>query len=275
MPPDTSPNHTPESVRVVHRLRYDWCAWWRVPSVVPDGMLDGLVEACRPQWATDGMVPEAWRLLDDPPGVQILFGTQPGVSPAFCAHRAKGRLLHAAAGQGKPLRCRRNLGLRSLGDNTRETVEAYVARQAGRSDYVDPRFKDFLRTFTAHDARALLDAPAATAHGRYWYNLHLVLVVADRRFPVTRRENFDRLFAACFRIAEKKGHGLASVSVMPDHIHLALRGQHEQSPLGIGLAYLNNLARIMGCGRFWSEEFYVGTFGEYSVAQLPGRSRSP
>lgn len=147
--------------------------------------------------------------------------------------------------------------------------------QVGKSDYVDPRWKEFLGRFTFADGPTRLSDPQATGHGRYWYNLHLVIVVQDRRYPIALKESFRKIREACPRIAAKKGYDLAEVSIMPDHVHIALRGNIEHSPTEIGLAFLNNLSFVLGYNRVWSHEFYVGTFSEYSVQEIGGRTRTP
>ncbi|MBU4460138.1 MAG: transposase [Verrucomicrobia bacterium] len=67
--------------------------------------------------------------------------------------------------------------------------------------------------------------------------------------------------------ADRGGHELKSVAVMPDHIHLALRGNIERSPLEIGLEFQSRLADVAGC-RAWQDEFYAGTFSEYDVSAI-------
>ena len=62
--------------------------------------------------------------------------------------------------------------------------------------------------------------------------------------------------------------GFMAAMTMPDHLHLALRGNIEQSPLEIAAAYQNNLAYLLRQGRIWSRSFYVGTFGEYTTHAL-------
>ena len=68
---------------------------------------------------------------------------------------------------------------------------------------------------------------------------------------------------------------IPEVSVMPDHIHMTLRGSIEHSPMDIGLASQNNLSFVLGYNRTWSEEFYVGTFSEYDVQSIGGKTRRP
>ena len=97
----------------------------------------------------------------------------------------------------------------------------------------------------------------------YWYDLHLVLVVADR-FRITAPEQLGRIRDAALAVAVEGGHRIAALSVMPDHVHMALRGNIERSPEEIALAFQNGLARAAGC-RVWQDGFYVGTFSEYDL----------
>lgn len=269
--PAYNPIYTPQSARVVHALRYDWSGWLREGRFPPETV--AAVEACRPAWEADGLQLDTFHIRDG--SIQCLFGTVPAVSPAFCAMRAKGRLQYALRVAGVPVAFKRNVSIRTLGENTREVVGAYIGRQVSKSDYVDPRWKAFLGRFTVADGETRLREPLATGHGRYWYNLHLVMVVQDRRMPISRKEHFVTIREACPRIAGKHGYALAEVSVMPDHVHIALRGNIEESPLEIGLAFQNNLAFLLGYNRVWSNEFYVGSFSEYEVRRIGGRTGVP
>jgi REP element-mobilizing transposase RayT len=268
---DLNPIYTPKRARVVHALRYDWSAWSREGGF--PAQTKAAVESCRSAWAPDGLDLDVFHIADD--SIQCLFGASPTVSPAFCAMRAKGRLQHALRAAGAPIAFRRNVSVRTLGENTREVVKGYIGRQVTKSDYVDPRWKEFLGRFTFEDGATLLNEPLASGHGRYWYNLHLVIVVQDRRYPIRIKENFTKIREACPQIAAKKGYELAEVSIMPDHIHMALRGNAEHSPMDIGLAFQNGLSFVLGYNRTWSYEFYVGTFSEYDVRAIGGKVRRP
>lgn len=263
-----SPLYTAASVRPVHNLRYDWTGWLRDGAVFPSA-LAAAIHQCQAAWQSDGLTLDHWQAVRN--RIQILFSADPSLSPALAAGRAKGRLQHALRQAGTPVFFSRRVGFRSLGGNTREIVAHYVAGQVGKSDYIDARFKTYLDQFTVADAHVGLAEPFCSGHGRYWYNLHVVIVVQDRRFPMTRHETFIRVRDASAAIARREGHELAEISVMPDHVHMALRGNIEQSPLDIGLVYLNGLARTVGNNRCWSEEFYVGTFSEYGVDRIMGK----
>ena len=72
-------------------------------------------------------------------------------------------------------------------------------------------------------------------------------------------------------IAQKRGFQISTGSILPDHVHLALRGNIERSPHEIVLCFQNNLAYLLGQRRLWMDTYYVGTFGEYDMkAVRPG-----
>jgi REP element-mobilizing transposase RayT len=98
----------------------------------------------------------------------------------------------------------------------------------------------------------------------YWYNLHLVLVV-EHRNRFTDEASLRTIGEWCSRIAKKKRYAIATRSVMPDHLHLALRGNIEQSPEETALAMMNNLAFAFGQSPIWQSSYYAGTFGEYDM----------
>lgn len=260
-----APIYTPDNTPPAHKIRYGWSGWLNPGDGFPKNTGDA-IHACIDPWRKDGLALDDWHTEDH--RIQCLFTAATEVSPALCASRAKGRLQYALRQQNTPVKFTRRVGLRSLGDNTREIVARYLDGQVGKSDYVDPQFKDYLTQFTVENPEAVLNAPLRTGHGEYWYNLHLVSVVQDRRCPMTRDETLATARQTCFRIARKHGHQIAELAIMPDHIHCSLRGNHEQSPLEIGLCFLNNLAYVLGYNRCWSEEFYVGTFSEYTVEAI-------
>ncbi len=103
--------------------------------------------------------------------------------------------------------------------------------------------------------------------GADWYNLHVVLVVFEQD-RVTDRKSLTTIRDGCFKIAAKKGHGIAHLSLLPDHLHLALRGDFEQSPQDIALGFQNNLAYLLGQVRIWDNGFYAGTFSEYDFGAI-------
>jgi REP element-mobilizing transposase RayT len=251
-------------------LRYDWTGWPTQGIVLPPATAD-IARTCAPLWESDGL-----RLLEAHAGsgkVQLLFSVTPRINPVFCCQRAKGRLHYALREAGTPVAFSRKVAFRSLGENITATVENYINNQVGKADFADPRFEQIMRQFTVDCPHVSLSEPSESNSGRYWYNLHLVLVAANR-FRITNPGKLGGLRDACFAIAAGTGCPLASLSVMPDHVHAALRGNIEKSPEEIALAFQNGLAHAAGC-RVWQDGYYVGTFSEYSlgvIRRITGKS---
>ncbi|MFH0982343.1 MAG: transposase, partial [Planctomycetota bacterium] len=116
------------------------------------------------------------------------------------------------------------------------------------------------------DPRVDFSQPSETNSGRYWYNLHLVLVTASR-FRMGGAGFLAKMRDSCLQTAAENDCRIAELSIMPDHLHMALRGSVDMSPTSIGLAFQNNTARVGGC-RWWQDDFYVGTFSEYDLGAL-------
>ena len=135
--------------------------------------------------------------------------------------------------------------------------------EVGKWVLAHPRFRETMRIFTVVADDVRLAEPSESNSGRYWYDLHLVLVAANR-FRITAPEQLGRMRDAALAVAVEGGHRIAALSVMPDHVHMALRGNIERSPEEIALAFQNRLSRAAGC-RVWQDGFYVGTFSEYDL----------
>ncbi|MBN1673594.1 MAG: transposase [Kiritimatiellae bacterium] len=255
------PLYSPKALHVSHALRYDWTGWLSDGVFFPGHTLR-VAGGLAPLWAKDGLqFIEAKQQADR---LQILFRVQPQVSPVFFAGRVKGRLQHALRQAGTPVAFSRKLAVRTLGDNTRKAVEGYIRKQIVKEDFVDPRYVKRLQDYTVAQPDVDLAEPAARKRSRYWYNLHLVLVVWGRR-TITDYKLLAALRDQCFAVARKKDYAIKSLSVMPDHLHAALRGNPDHSPEEIALGFLNNLAFAAGRERVWQDHYYVGTFSEYDV----------
>ncbi len=244
-----------------YQLRYAWTGWLRGdPSGMPEW------EALAPLWERDGL-----RLLEHRSvgrEVQAVFSARPDVSPITVTTRVKGRLQHAwrESSPGFP-GFTRMVALRSVGKSARNEVEAYIARQVPKEGFVDPRFRELMEEFTVSCLQVDLSRPSESARGRYWYNSHLVLVV-QQRCRIVDRATLGTLRDTCFRIAAKHGYEISRLAVMPDHLHVAMRGEISQSPQDIALCFQNNLAYVLGQMPLWEESHYVGTFGEYDMGAI-------
>lgn len=255
------PLYEPNSVTPCYKLRYGWVGWPSSGSEFPKDM-ERLLSTPAGGWEQDGL-----RLLEtsfSAACVLMTFSVKPEVSPVFFTARVKGRLQHALAGAGLRVKFSRKLAMQSIGENHREDVEAYIANQVAREPWADPRVMQVLAPFTVTNTQVDLSGPTETTSGRYWYNLHLVLVT-EERWRNSEVSWLAKIRDQSFRIAEKKGYGISRLSVMPDHLHLSLRGNIEHSPEEVASAFQNNLAYILGQVRVWRATYYVGTFGEYDM----------
>jgi REP element-mobilizing transposase RayT len=264
------PLYRAEHLTPSYKLRYGWTGWPSAGTSFP-AELESVARELADAWEGDGL--RLLQLRFSAREAQLTFSVKPHVSPVVFTARVKGRLQHGCRQRGVDVRFSRKVAMRSIGENRRENVEAYIEGQVGKEPLADPRFADLLRQFTVVRDEVDLSRPTETRSGRYWYNLHLVLVT-EARYRIGDPARLGRIRDTCFRIAEKKGHAISRLSVMPDHFHVALRGNIEHAPEDIALALMNNLAYALGQIRWWRRGYYAGTFSEYDMGAVRRASRA-
>jgi REP element-mobilizing transposase RayT len=258
------PLYRAADLRPAYQLRYGWTGWPSHPPF-PTDLLARVLPDLAPEWETDGL-----RVLEASPTaeqVQLTLSATPQVAPVTLAGRVKGRLQHHCRRQGTPIDFSRKLAVRSVGDATRAQVETYIRNQVPKEALADERFRRMLASCTVVRPEVDLSRPTETNSGRYWYNLHLVLVVSER-YRIGEAATLTQIRDTVLRVCAKKGYAASTVAVLPDHLHLALRGAVEQAPEAIALAFLNNLAYTLGQRPWWQAGYYAGTFGEYGMAAV-------
>jgi REP element-mobilizing transposase RayT len=188
--------------------------------------------------------------------LQLTLSTTPQVSPVTLAGRVKGRIKYHCRCKGVALAFSRKLAVRSIGDPTRTQVEAYIRDQVLQEALVDERYREQLAACTIVQPQVDLARPTESNSGRHWYNLHLVLVTSAR-YRVGDANTLAKIRDTSLRICIKKGYAVSTLAVMPDHLHLAIRGAIAQSPEEIALSFLNNLAYVLGQRRYWEAGYYA------------------
>jgi REP element-mobilizing transposase RayT len=257
---DNIVRYTGHNTHIAHKLMLDWNGWVSEGTSYPSATNE-IIGQTASAWIADGFKLNESRVHDNT--AQLLFSVTPDVSPVLFSTRVKGRLQHAMRLAGEDVKFSRKVSVRCLGENTRGDVESYLSTQVPRGDFADERFRKRMEKYTVVKEDVNLAEPLASVRGRYWYNLHIVLVVAGRvRFADDAL--LSRLRDESFVIGDGNGYGVKSVSIMPDHVHIAVRGNIEHSPKEIGLAFQNHLAGVVGC-KAWQDGFYVGTFSEYEA----------
>ena len=263
------PLYRPDNLKAAYQLRYGWTGW---PSnaLFPSDLLARVLPDLAPEWENDGL-----RLLESslaPKRIQLTLSSTPHVSPVTLAGRVKGRIQHHCRRKGTPVDFSRKLAVRSLGDPTRAQVEAYIRNQVPREALADERFREMLASFTVVNPQVDLSQPTETNSGRYWYNLHLVLVVSER-YRIGAPATLAKVRDTALRVCVKKGYAASTLAVLPDHLHLAVRAAIAQAPEKIALSFLNNLAHVLDQRPWWEAGYFAGTFGEYGMAAV--RTKGP
>jgi REP element-mobilizing transposase RayT len=258
------PLYESADLRPAYQLRYGWTGW---PSQAPfpTDLLTQVIPDIAPEWEKDGFRVLESSLAQD--SIQLTLSTRPNVCPVTLAGRVKGRIQHHCRRRATPVDFSRKLAVRSLGDPTRTEVEAYIRNQVPKEALADDRFQQMLTSFTVINPQVDLSQPTETNSGRYWYNLHLVLVVSER-YRISDEATLAKIRDTALRICVKKGYAASALAVMPDHLHLAIRGAVTQSPEEIALSFLNNLAHALDRRPWWEAGYYAGTFGEYGMAAV-------
>ena len=172
-----TPCYQASDLRPAFQLRYGWTGWPSAGAFRPD-LLNDVLPDIAPEWENDGI-----RLLESaltPDQIQLTLSTTPQVCPITLAAHVKGRLKHHCRQRGIAMDFSRKVAVRSLGDATRAQVEGYIRNQVVNEDLADERFRAMLASFTVVNPEVDLAKPTETNSGRYWYNLHLVLVVRER-----------------------------------------------------------------------------------------------
>ncbi|MEM7311875.1 MAG: transposase [Planctomycetota bacterium] len=256
------PIYTTDKINSAYCLRYVWTGWPKNGSTFPSEPSTEFFDSLDKAWQEDGLriVSVNWRS----DRIQIAFSAVPHVAPTLFVGRVKGRLQHALRKVVIPAVFSRKVAFRAIGNNHSEEIERYLSKQVDRERFVDSEFAELLEGFTHIGDVKRFRKPLTSVSGRYWYNLHIVLVTSGRGKidSLNTLRKLDRSFEAT---ANKHGYDLVMRSWLLDHVHVALRGNIEQSPQEIALSLMNNSAYTFGQNAVWQFGFYAGSFSEYDV----------
>ncbi len=197
------------------------------------------------------------------PVLHFLLSTQPTIAPPQIVKSVKGRLQHLIR-SSSPGAFRRNFPLSSVGEVRQEVIENYVASQLGHHRMVDDRVQKRLAAFQLGFPEVDLSGPIFSSHGRYLFNLHLVLV-HDGRWCEVREDRLMKTRDMILGVAKKKQHRLSRAAILADHVHLTIGCTIEETPEAVVLTYMNNLAYAHGMEPLFCHSYYVGTFGTYDL----------
>ena len=252
-----------------YQLRYAWTCWTARESSFPNPLPQEIIGKLPTLWETDGLHALEWDA--SPRQLQLLFSARPGMSPAWIAQRAKGRLQHAFRATGLSLDMQRNFRLASVGAPKAAQVDAYLREQLQHGDFADPRYRDALEHLAFEIPEAGLTDPIRSAHAEYVLAYHIVLVTADRwRMPSGTASKIAEALRSC---AVDQGGTIAKASLMPDHVHLAVKGRPTTSPAELAGEIRQVTGNAAGTQGFWMPSGYLGTFGPYGMGAIRRRVR--
>lgn len=254
------------NIHPAHDIHYSWTGWPRAGTTFPETCPTDLPTRLAEAFLPDGLELESH--LWNPQQTHLSFRAPPDRAPTWIAQRVKGRLDHALRKEGLDVSFSRKVALRAFGHNRTPTVEAYVRDQLDHIDLAGPRYRQTLANAAINNAKTDLSEPAASSHGRYWYNLHLVFVV-EQRYRIGNPAFLKQLREQIIALTASRGCALKRAAIMPDHLHIALRGNPCRSPSDTALDLQQATAEVARC-RLWEEKFYVGTFGAYDCGAVKG-----
>jgi REP element-mobilizing transposase RayT len=252
------PLYTSENTHPAYQLRWSVAVFWKQPAPSPATWLQPLQAATEP----DGVRILEHRLTKENAS-QFLVSTKPHLAPAHCLRSIKGRLQYLIR-KNLPKAFRRNYSIISVGSANQKATEEYVATQIEHHPMADPRVDEMLSPYQFVANGVDLGAMRRSSHGEFIYNLHLV-AVHQQRFANIEEDYFRRAQAMLQGTARKKNHLLSRIGLLVDHVHWTVGCGIDESPLEIGLSYLNNLAFAHGMKSIFQFGFYVGTFGPYDM----------
>ena len=248
-----------DNTPIAYCLRWVWTGW---PSngLFPDhSSIDW--RKLEASWEDDGIRTLEYRF--DRSQWSVVVSTKPIIAPTVIVSRLKGRIDHAYRLTGNPLKFSRKVALRSLGENTQQDVDRYIAKQVDKQCFVDETFSSALHEFTrvwSNDA----SRPLEVSSGRYWYRLHLVLGI-EKRDRIRDLKFLGKLFEMIQEAALDSGYVLSALSVMTEHVHIALRGLVDKSPDEIARYFQATVELRLAVSGLWQPSYYVGTFGAYNM----------
>ncbi len=214
-------------------------------------------------WREDGFTPLSWR--QNGGQVQLVFDCSEQCPPSFMAQRIKGRWQHAM----KPLSgfagFTANFFLRSLGRNLKEEVSHYIHSQAVSGDFADPlcRKRYHQLQYTLKDQQD----PRTGERTNYDLFYHVIVVseARCRRWGWQEPEQLAEALPEGIACSSDNQLVLYELSLMPDHMHLLVRGGPRVSAQRVLDTIKDSSGRVLSRTALWQAGGYVGTVGPYRL----------
>ena len=267
--PQLAPLYTAANCQVAYQLNWSLSVFGRAALPAAQQWIDELRAAVEP----DGVRILEHRLVR-PNVLQFFLSSRPDVCPADVVRSIKGRLQYLVRAQ-LPRAFRRNYRIESIGSANLETMGNYVASQVDHHPMADSRVREMLDCLQYFDPATRLDEIQYSSAGQFICNLHLVFENAEGCHEI-REGVLAVMRDMVIRASRAKRYRLSRIGLVSNHLHVTLGCRMTDSPLGVALGFMNNLAFVNDMKAVLKYSFYVGTLGNYDRQvvrrQLPGRS---
>lgn len=249
------PIYTCENTAFAYQLRWGITLNWATP-VEESIWLDSVSSLLE----SDHIRILSWRWLTKV-SIQFVISTQPNIKPVFIIQRLKGRIQYAVR-EKVPKAFRSNYALRSFGTQERQIVEGYIAAQPSHHAMPTEKSQQIFEDLRFVDEKVDLSVMQKTTHGVYWYNLHMVIVNSERWRDINE-DRLQRVKRVVLRCGVQKHCRISRLSILADHLHLAIGCPIDDSPSAVVLSMMNNIAWVYGMKPVLQYSAFIATFGEY------------
>lgn len=160
----------------------------------------------------------------------------------------------------------------TIGKMRLDAVREYLAQQGEHHGYA------YRVLPPVYGYRATNPIILRSSHAAFNLNYHLVFATYRRKGVFTSGLG-QELTEYWFKVAAKRGFAIDQLSVVPDHIHLLMRGSPSASVEECALSLLNNAQHYIaqhyprlliddGLNQLWQTSAYAGTCGKVSTSLM-------
>jgi len=261
--PSPEPIYAAANVEFAYQLR--WAMTMFIDGTLPPiGSLAPIEKALE----ADG-IRVLSRRYAPPNMLQLILSTQPHLAPATIVQRTKGRLCYGWKAFAN-VSAKKQYALRSYGTQEREIIEAYIAGQSAHHPMATDRANELFDELSFSDPEVHLENPIKIERSLIWFNLHIVLVHAER-WRTVNRDLLLRVQTMVQSVCKKYQWRLSRCGILAYHLHIALGANVGDSVEDVVLRLMNNLAFVHRMKAVYQFSAYVGTFGEYDQRAIQSK----
>ena len=272
-----NPTHRLETLTAAYQLRhhFGWYAFQRDSLFAPEEIQSTIrrtISEVATRYGYHVLVLEL-----EPNAIRCLMSLVPANCPSEVTRVIKGnlssQLRHLVPGKVWS----RGWFVRSNGNVCRETVEGYVAKQREHHREIPTRVKSqfCVKSYSSHLDQDII---RTGQHAAFQNSYHFVFCVCGRRELVDAVVG-NELQKYWLQFMSQAGWSCSELSILRDHVHLAVSLPLDVSPEAVAFRMLNNAEYWFA--KRWNAElesanveslfqssYYVGTYGEASTAQI-------